>query len=375
MSLLRVSGLTKEFGDLTAVDDVSFDIEDGEFVSILGPSGSGKSTVLRMVAGFEEPTEGEISLDDVEIVGSPPFERDVNMVFQDLALFPHLTVAENIGYGLKQSGVPADERRERTERMLEMVRLEGYGDRAPAELSGGEQQRVALARALVNEPALVLFDEPLSSLDRKLRQHMQSELQRIQLETDTTFLYVTHDQEVALAVSDRLVVLDDGEIQQVGTVEELYEAPASRFVADFIGDVNAVEGRVTAVDDGTIGLDVGDGEVSVPRDAAVEELAVDDAVDVCIRPFLMRAEPAESDRDAVDDANETFSTTGVVRSRSYQGSDSLYGIETDRWGRLSAEVRSASFDVDDRVAIAWDAADVHVYRREGGAPPSEDGGA
>ena len=385
MSLLRVRGLTKEFGNLVAVDDVDFDVEDGEFVSILGPSGSGKSTVLRMVAGFEEPTDGAIALDDVEVVGSPPFERDVNMVFQDLALFPHLTVAENIGYGLKQSGVPADERRERTERMLEMVRLEGYGDRTPTELSGGEQQRVALARALVNEPALVLFDEPLSSLDRKLRQHMQSELQRIQVETDTTFLYVTHDQEVALAVSDRLVVLDDGEIQQVGTVEELYESPASRFVADFIGDVNAVEGRVVAVDDGAIRLDVGGGEVSVPRDAAVGDLAVDDAVDVCIRPFQVRVEPAAGD-DPTDDASADdasadagsaaggFSTTGVVRSRSYQGSDSQYGIETDRWGRLSAEVRSAAFEVDDSVAVAWDAADVHVYRRDGDGSADDRGG-
>ena len=375
MSLLRVRGLTKEFGDLVAVDDVDFDVEDGEFVSILGPSGSGKSTVLRMIAGFEDPTNGEIALDDIEVVGSPPFERDVNMVFQDLALFPHLTVAENIGYGLKQSGVSVDERRERIERMLEMVRLEGYGDRTPTELSGGEQQRVALARALVNEPALVLFDEPLSSLDRKLRQHMQGELQRIQVETDTTFLYVTHDQEVALAVSDRLVVLDDGEIQQVGTVEELYEAPASRFVADFIGDVNAVEGRVTAVDDGRIGLDLGDGEVSVPRDAAVGDLAVDDAVEVCIRPFQVRVEPAADDSDTVGSADGTFSATGVVRSRSYQGSDSQYGIETDRWGRLSAEIRSASFEMDDRVTVAWDAADVHVYRRDGDGSADGHGGS
>ena len=372
MSLLRVRGLTKEFGDLTAVDDVDFDVEDGEFVSILGPSGSGKSTVLRMVAGFEDPTRGEISLDDVEIVGSPPFERDVNMVFQDLALFPHLSVAENIGYGLKQSGVPADERRERTARMLEMVRLDGYGDRVPGELSGGEQQRVALARALVNEPALVLFDEPLSSLDRKLRQHMQGELQRIQAETDTTFLYVTHDQEVALAVSDRLVVLDDGAIQQVGSVEELYERPASRFVADFIGDVNVVEGRVTAVDDEAIGLDVGDGDVSVPRGATVGDLSVDDAVDVCVRPFQVRVE--SRDGESAADATGAFSTTGVVRSRSYQGSDSEYGIETDRWGRLSAEVRSAAFDVDDRVTVAWDAADVHVYGRDGAPSPDGDGG-
>lgn len=358
MSLLRVRGLTKEFGDLVAVDDVDFDIEDGEFVSILGPSGSGKSTVLRMVAGFEEPTTGEIALDDVGIVASPPFERDVNMVFQDLALFPHLSVAENIGYGLKQSGVPVAERRERTERMLEMVRLEGYGDRTPSELSGGEQQRVALARALVNEPALVLFDEPLSSLDRKLRQHMQSELQRIQVETDTTFLYVTHDQEVALAVSDRLIVLDQGRIQQSGTVEELYEDPESLFVADFIGDINAVEGRVTGSGDAAVTVDVGIDEVSVPRNGS-DDVEVDDPVDVCVRPFQVRVEPGEA---AIREAG-TFSTTGTVRSRSYQGSDSLYGIETDHWGRLSAEVRSESFDLGDPVTVAWDAADVHLYRR------------
>jgi len=367
MSLLRVHGLTKEFGDLTAVDDVSFDIEDGEFVSILGPSGSGKSTVLRMVAGFEAPTRGEIDLDGTEIVGSPPFDRDVNMVFQDLALFPHLTVAENIGYGLKQSGVPDAERRERTERMLEMVRLEGYGDRNPAELSGGEQQRVALARALVNEPALVLFDEPLSSLDRKLRQHMQTELQRIQTETDTTFLYVTHDQEVALAVSDRLVVLNEGRIQQVGTVENLYESPESKFVADFIGDVNAVEGRVTAVADDGVTVDSGGDSVVLPPEVA-GDVSVGDAVDVCVRPFRVRVAGGErtTERDG------EFSTTGVVRSRSYQGSDSLYGVETDSWGRLSAEIRDGSFDIGDAVTVAWDAADVHVYpRRESPAAETE----
>jgi spermidine/putrescine transport system ATP-binding protein len=364
MSLLRVRGLTKAFGDLVAVDDVSFDIDDGEFVSILGPSGSGKSTVLRMIAGFEEPTAGEIALNDAAIVGSPPFERDVNMVFQDLALFPHLTVAENIGYGLKQAGVPREERRDRTARMLEMVRLDGYGDRTPDELSGGEQQRVALARALVNEPSLVLFDEPLSSLDRKLRQHMQGELQRIQAETDTTFLYVTHDQEVALAVSDRLVVLDDGEIQQVGPVEELYESPESRFVADFIGDVNTVDGRVAAVDEDHVVVDAGTGPVSVPREAA-DDVAADDLVDVCVRPFRVRLGD-EADAGA---ENGSFTATGVVRSRSYQGSDSVYDVDTDEWGRVSATVRSASFDVGESVTVGWDADHVHLYRREAPRTP------
>ena len=366
MAVLSVTNLTKQFGDLTAVDDATFDIADGEFVSILGPSGSGKSTILRMVAGFEQPTSGQITLDGTDLGGVPPFERDVNMVFQDLALFPHLTVAENIGYGLEQSGVSAADREERTRRMLEMVRLEGYGDRDPAELSGGEQQRVALARALVNEPALVLFDEPLSSLDRKLRQHMQTELQRIQAETGTTFLYVTHDQEVALAVSDRLIVLDDGRIEQTGPVEELYEAPASTFVADFIGDVNTIPARVTAVADDRLTVDAGTGPVSVPR-ASVRAASPGDEVDLCVRPHAIRLSSGEN-----ASGDGTFLTSGVVRSRSYQGSDSLYGIETDAVGHVTAEVRGRAYDVGDPVTVAWAARDVHLFGRGGAQEAASD---
>lgn len=358
MALLTVSGLTKRFGDLVAVDDASFAVEDGEFVSILGPSGSGKSTVLRMIAGFEQPTEGQIVLNDSDVVGSPPFERDVNMVFQNLALFPHLTVAENIGYGLKQKGVDAPERKERTKKMLEMVRLEGYGDRQPTELSGGEQQRVALARALVNEPALVLFDEPLSSLDRKLRQHMQRELQRIQIETDTTFLYVTHDQEVALAVSDRLIVLEDGAVQQVGPVESLYEDPSNQFVADFIGDVNAVEATITAVGDGTVSVDVDGERIDVPTDQSFD---VDDTVSVCVRPHEVTVDARTG--DAAADGPGAFSAPGVVQSRSYQGSSSIVDVETDRYGLVEAEVRGPAFDIGDEVTVHWDADAVYLFGR------------
>lgn len=370
MALLAVSELTKRFGDLVAVDDADFDVEDGEFVSILGPSGSGKSTVLRMIAGFEEPSEGDIVLAGEDVVGSPPFERDVNMVFQNLALFPHLTVAENIGYGLKQQGVPADERAERIADMLEMVELEGYGDREPDELSGGEQQRVALARALVNEPALVLFDEPLSSLDRKLRQHMQRELQRIQTETDTTFLYVTHDQEVALAVSDRLIVLDDGAVQQIGTVESLYEEPASRFVADFIGDVNVIEATVTDVADGAVTVDSGAGPVSVADPTG--EFEVGDAVDVCIRPYRISVDPRGAD-DAPAEAEAAgpatvFSSHGVVGSRNYQGSTSVVDVATEAFRTVEAEVRGRGFETDDEVTVRWDAADSYLYRKTAETP-------
>jgi len=359
MALLAVSDLTKRFGDLVAVDDVAFAVEDGEFVSILGPSGSGKSTVLRMIAGFEQPTEGSIVLNDADVVGSPPFERDVNMVFQNLALFPHLTVAENIGYGLKQQGVDAPEREERIAQMLEMVRLEGYGDRQPSELSGGEQQRVALARALVNEPALVLFDEPLSSLDRKLRQHMQRELQRIQIETDTTFLYVTHDQEVSLAVSDRLIVLDDGAVQQVGPVESLYEDPSNQFVADFIGDVNAVEATVTAVGDGTVAVDVDGKTIEIPTD---ETFDVDDTVSVCVRPHEVTVD--DRNGEAAAEGVGAFSAPGVVQSRSYQGSSSIVDVETDRYGLIEAEVRGRTFDVGDEVTVHWDADTVYLFGRD-----------
>ncbi|AUV83344.1 polyamine ABC transporter ATP-binding protein [Salinigranum rubrum] len=350
MSLLSVRGLTKRFGDLTAVDGANFDVEDGEFVSILGPSGSGKSTILRMVAGFETPTEGEIVLAGENIVGTPPFERDINMVFQNLALFPHLTVAENIQYGLKQRGVQKDERERRTEEMLEMVRLPGYGPRDPSELSGGEQQRVALARALVNEPALVLFDEPLSSLDRKLRQHMQTELQRIQAETGITFLYVTHDQEVALSVSDRLVVLNDGLVEQVDSVEALYESPQSQFVADFIGDVNTVEARVVSAADDGLTIETGGTERFLP---ATNGFAAGDRIQVCVRPH-----------DVTLSGDGDFAAPGTVRTRSYQGSDTVYTVGTDRWGDIVADVRGSDFDVGDSVTVAWDAADVHLFAVE-----------
>jgi spermidine/putrescine transport system ATP-binding protein len=366
MALLTVDSLTKRFGDLVAVDDANFAVEDGEFVSILGPSGSGKSTILRMVAGFESPTEGAITLSGTDLVGTPPFERDVNMVFQNLALFPHLTVAENIGYGLKQKGVSADERRARSEEMLEMVHLEGYGDRDPSELSGGEQQRVALARALVNEPALVLFDEPLSSLDRKLRQHMQEELQRIQAETGITFLYVTHDQEVALSVSDRLVVLNDGRVEQVGPVEELYDEPTSQFVADFIGDVNSVPAEVVGSAGTVVRVDAGTGAIEVPNrsDRAFD---TGDSVAVCVRPHELFVD----DPGTASQHDAQFVAEGVVRNRSYQGSDSIYTVETDSWGRLSARVRGGEYDMGDEVAVGWHADAVHLFPHGTGSETSE----
>lgn len=241
-ALVRVDDVRKEYGKLVAVDGVSLRIESGEFFSLLGPSGCGKTTCLRMISGFETPTDGKVLIEGRDVTGKPPNKRSTNMVFQHLSLFPHLTVGENIQYGLKKSGVGPEEREERVARILELVDMSGFQDRNPTELSGGQQQRVALARALVNNPDVLLLDEPLSGLDRKLRQHMQVELAKIQREVDGAFFYVTHDQEVAMTLSDRLAIMNDGVIQQVGAPEEIYNDPANEFVADFIGDTNLLEG-------------------------------------------------------------------------------------------------------------------------------------
>ena len=241
---VQLDGVRKEFGDTVAVDGIDVDLRHGEFFSLLGPSGCGKMTTLRMISGFETPTEGSIRIEGDDVVHRPPNKRNTNLVFQSLSLFPHMTVAENVGYGLKKEGVDADERERLIEKYLDIVDLSGYGERKPQDLSGGQQQRVAIARALVNEPDILLLDEPLSSLDRKLRQRMQVELQEIHDRVESTFFYVTHDQDVAMSMSDRLAVMNDGEIEQVGTPKEIYREPATAFVADFIGDTNLLDGVV-----------------------------------------------------------------------------------------------------------------------------------
>lgn len=240
---IRLSGLTKEFtsakgGALTAVDHVDLEIAAGEFFSMLGPSGSGKTTVLRLIAGFERPTSGTIELFGQDVTAKAPFDRDVNTVFQDYALFPHMSVLDNVAYGLRVRGMGRKERRERASKALAAVRLESLADRKPSQLSGGQRQRVALARATVVEPKVLLLDEPLGALDLKLREQMQVELKQIQREIGITFIFVTHDQEEALTLSDRIAVFNAGRIEQLGTPRELYEAPASRFVADFVGTSN-----------------------------------------------------------------------------------------------------------------------------------------
>jgi len=277
-SAVRLVGARKAYGDVVAVDGVDLEIAEDEFFTMLGPSGSGKTTCLRLIAGFEHPDDGRVELGGRDVSRLPPHERDVNTVFQDYALFPHMSVGENVAYGLKVKKVAGDERRRRVVEALGMVRLEGYEDRRPGQLSGGQRQRVALARALVNRPRVLLLDEPLGALDLKLRQQMQQELRTLQQEVGVTFVYVTHDQEEALTMSDRLAVFNDGRIEQVGAPAEVYEHPVNEFVAGFVGVSNIVERdgerftirpeKVRMLDDGESpadGVRVEDGKV---RDVA-----------------------------------------------------------------------------------------------------------
>jgi len=241
---IRFDQVSRYFGEVKAVDHVDLEIHDGEFFSMLGPSGSGKTTCLRMIAGFDKPTSGNIHLYGQEVSNLPPYERDVNTVFQDYALFPHMNVGDNIAYGLMIRKTPKPERTKRVDEMLELVKLSGYAGRKPSQLSGGQRQRVALARALINHPKVLLLDEPLGALDLKLRQQMQVELKSIQKRVGITFIFVTHDQEEALTMSDRIAVFSEGRIEQIGTPSEIYERPASAFVAGFVGTSNLIGGEV-----------------------------------------------------------------------------------------------------------------------------------
>jgi len=296
--------LVKRFGEVEAVSGIDLEIRDGEFFSMLGPSGSGKTTTLRMIAGFETPTEGRILLHGKDVTGVPPFDRDVNTVFQDYALFPHMTVGENVAYGLMVRKTPASERVSRTTDALRMVRLEGYEKRRPAQLSGGQRQRVALARALVNRPRVLLLDEPLGALDLKLREEMQIELKAIQGQVGITFIYVTHDQEEALVMSDRIAVFNKGLIEQVGTPADVYEHPLTTFVSGFVGTSNLLSG-------------------STARDI----LGMDGTFTV--RPEKIRI-GAPDDNVAVDE----HSALGRIRQVVYLGADTRYIVALDAGGEL-----------------------------------------
>ena len=327
---VRLRGLRKEFGDVVAVDDVDLDILDGEFLTLLGPSGSGKTTVLRMIAGFEIPTAGAIELAGADVSRRPPFQRDVNTVFQDYALFPHLDVRANVEYGLRVKRVPKAERESRAAEALDSVRLGEYGRRRPSQLSGGQRQRVALARALVNRPRVLLLDEPLGALDLKLREQMQVELKEIQREVGITFVFVTHDQDEALTMSDRIAVFNRGRIEQIGSPADVYEQPATEFVAGFVGTSNLLRGESAAA---VLGL----------------------AGTFSIRPEKIRL---ATEADSVD-ASE-HSAVGVVREVVYVGDATRFVVALDVGGELVAlrqNLETSSMQVqqfrDQRVRLVW----------------------
>ncbi len=278
---IRLTDLEKRFREVVAVDRVSLRIEPGEFFSLLGPSGCGKTTTLRMIGGFEQPSAGRIELRGRDVTADPPDKRPVNMVFQNYALFPHLDVGGNIAFGLRRHNVARSEIRTRVGEALELVALTGYEKRKPNQLSGGQQQRVALARALVNRPNVLLLDEPLGALDLKLRKQLQVELKRVQIEVGITFVYVTHDQEEALTMSDRIAVMHRGRVEQLGTPEELYERPATRFVADFIGTTNLLAGTVEATEPGTVRVRLNSGDTCV---VAASELGIGRPIELSVRP-------------------------------------------------------------------------------------------
>ncbi len=319
---ITLSSVTKKFGETIAVDDVSLQIEGGEFFSLLGPSGCGKTTTLRIIGGFVFADEGEIYINEELMKETPPYRRPVNTVFQNYALFPHKTVSQNIAFGLQMKKSSKAEIADAVERSLDMIQLQGYGERKPDELSGGERQRVALARALINEPTILLLDEPLSALDLKLRKQMQLELKELQRKVGITFVYVTHDQGEALALSDRIAVMNEGKILQVGTPSEIYDSPQNRFVADFIGTSNFFDGIIVNSD----GLLT---EVMVDTEQPFrfvcrrkETFQVDTAVTVVVRPerIIISTEP---------DQNTPNCLHGVIQDESYLGTTVQYTVQTD----------------------------------------------
>jgi spermidine/putrescine transport system ATP-binding protein len=313
--------VTKQFGDVLAVNDLSLEIQRGEFFSMLGPSGCGKTTTLRMIGGFEEASAGSIRLGDVDVTGLPPFRRDVNTVFQNYALFTHLSVYENIAFGLRRRKVADGLVRSQVASMLELVELPGYEARKPAQLSGGQQQRVALARALVNHPQVLLLDEPLGALDLKLRKQMQLELKRIQSEVGITFVYVTHDQEEAMTMSDRIAVMRAGRIEQLGRPDELYEHPRTSFVAGFLGISNLLDGEVADRDADFVHVRLADGALIRVPGGSINGAR---AVRVGIRPEKLRLQPDA--QSAVANGDNTLD--GRVLDASYIGVSTQYVVET-----------------------------------------------
>ena len=350
VAAVAVRSVTKRFDTVTALKNVSIDIARGEFFSLLGPSGCGKTTLLRMIGGFEEPTSGDILIDGRNVVGDPPYARTTNMIFQNLALFPHLSVFENIAFGLRIRRHKNDEVDRRVNGALALVRLEGYGGRSIDQLSGGQRQRVAMARALINDPLVLLLDEPLGSLDLRLRIQMQEELRRLQRELGNTFVFVTHDQGEAMSMSDRIAVMKEGEVVQIGTPEEIYERPANRFVASFVGHTNLLDGKVMTMDGSDAVVVSGGMRLDV---AASEHMSPGRAVALAIRFERFKLVPSEHGK-----------ITGIVKDRTFLGGQLRLLVAPENGPALTIDLTTGGAtkmpSVGDRVHLDLQPSDVRV---------------
>ena len=358
-----LESVTKRFGSSTAVDNVSFRVEPGEFLSLLGPSGCGKTTTLRMLAGFEEPSAGRIRISGKDVIGTPPHKRDVNTVFQAYALFPHMSVAENVAYGLRQKGVPKSEQRQRVIDSLEMVKMRSFADRKPTQLSGGQQQRIALARALINRPGVLLLDEPLGALDRQLREQMQIELKLLQSQLGITFIFVTHDQGEALSMSDRIAVMRGGRIEQLASADTIYDSPATAYVAGFIGQQNFLPGTVT--DARSIETVSGTLTSSTPH----ADLPVGSAAQAAVRPEVVSVSdvaPASSAPNVV---------AGTLLSQSHQGETIQFLVALGDGQTLISRVPrpgAPRLQVGSDVWCSWSADSVYFFPAAEASAAQED---
>lgn len=367
MADLSLDGITKRFGDLVAVDDVSVDVRDGELLCLLGPSGCGKSTTLRTIGGLETPTEGRVVLDGEDVTDVPAYRRDTSTVFQNWALFPYKTVLENVAFGLKMAGVDADEREQRAREMLETMRIAEYADSDPGELSGGQQQRVALARSLVTDPSVLLLDEPLSNLDKRLRERMQIELTDLHERLDVTFVHVTHDQDEAFTIADRIGIMNDGRLVQIGEPREVYDDPTNRFVEEFLGDTNFVTATVDEPAAPTVDTELG-ASVSLSDVAAGARVDAGDRVTLSLRPEDLTLVPANETTDGgVATTDSRLAVAGTIDSILYRGSVVRYVVGVGDAPVFTERTvgEGEEFDEGQSVTLRWDPTEPLAFDADG----------
>lgn len=349
--IIKIDNVNKKYGENTVVNNLNMEIKKGEFLTLLGPSGCGKTTTLRMIAGFETPTNGNIYVEGQEIQNTEPYDREVNTVFQNYALFPHMNIYDNVAFGLSIKRVKKEEIKKRVKEMLDLVQLTGYENRKPDQLSGGQKQRVAIARALINRPKVLLLDEPLGALDLKLRKQMQFELKRLQRKLGITFIYVTHDQEEALTMSDRIAIMYGGNLEQIGTPREIYERPVSKFVADFIGESNIFYGVTSVNESNTASVKVENGEVSVISD----QLKEDEIIYVLVRP---------EDIKIANNKVEGFTVEGIIKEHVYIGnvSKTIISLPEGMEIKMNTSTKSNLLEVGSKVYVYWEKEDAVVIK-------------